>query len=274
MQRVRIENKTPEPANRWFEKRRDFHIRSLYRGFFKTYATFVTLYQGYIADGKINFDELVHLVGTEVHKGRLWQLKDHCHRLFQENSQQNGLLLDWVIGSVFHEAMKLKENIYMYQFYGPAGPTLEGNGSTDPSLHCGVSRKNFMRGIIREARRQVDNLSFLFNRANFLLRMLLPSQGQNVLLLRLLLEKPEISQEMWSESVEQLFAELFPHQPETGYLLIAKSYFDGLWLNEALASYEAALTLNADLEEARRRTFLIRTMINDRQKIMAANIHH
>ncbi len=269
MQRVTLENKTPEPANKWFEKRRDFHIRSLYSGFFKTYSAFVTLYQGYLANGKINFDELAQLVGTEIHKGRLWQLKDHCHRLFQESSEQNGLLLDWVIGSVFHEAMKLKENIYMYQFYGPAGPST-GAGGADTSLHCGVSRKNFMKGIVREARRQVDNLTFLFNRANFLLRMLFPSQGQNVLLLRLFIEEPNISQEMWSESVEQLFDELFPYQPETGYLLAAKSYFNGQWLHEALAAYETALDINPDLEEARRRCFLIRTMIDDRRKILAA----
>ena len=100
--------------------------------------------------------------------------------------------------------------------------------------------------------------------------MLLPSQGQNVLLLRLFIEEPNISQDMWSESVAQLFDELFPHQPETGYLLAAKSYFDGQWLHEALTSYETALDINPDLEEARRRSFLVRAMIDDRRKIMAA----
>ncbi len=270
MQRVRIETKTPEPANSWFEKRRDFHNRSLYSGFFETYSSFVSLYQAYINGGELSFDDLTRLVGTEAQKGRLWQLKDHCHRLFKGSSQQNGLLLDWVIGSIFHEAMKLKENIYMYQFYGPSGSERLGNDAAGASLHCGVSRQNFMRGIAKEARRQVDNLTFLFCRANFLLRMLLPSQAHNVLLLRLLLEEGTISQELWSESTEQIFAELFPDQPEAGYLMVAKSYFNGQWLNEALAAYEAALTLNPDIEEARRRSFLLRTMIRDRQKIMAA----
>ncbi len=270
MQRVRIETKTPEPANSWFEKRRDFHMRSLYSGFLATYSHFVGLYQDYISDGTINFDDLTRLVGTEAKKGRLWQLKDHCHRLFQASSQQNGLLLDWVIGSIFHEAMKLKENVYMSQFYGPTGSAEQRTDQDNTSLHCGESRKNFMQGITRETRRQVDNLTFLFNRANFLLRMNLASQANNVLLLRLLLEENEFSQELWSESTQQLFAELFPDQPEMGYLLAAKSYFNGQWLSEALAAYDTALTLNPDLEEARRRTFLIRTMISDRHKILAA----
>ncbi len=270
MQRVRIKTKTAEPANCWFEKRRDFHMRSLLNVFFETYSNFVTLYQDYISGGKISFDDLTHLVGTESQKGRLWQLKDHCHRLFKDSDQQNGLLLDWVIGSLFHEAMKLKENIYMFEFYGPAESARVGKDPTVASLHCGVSRKKFMAGIAKEAERQVDNLTFLFNRANFLLRMILPSQAHNVLLLRLLLEKGEISQELWSESTQHIFAELFPDQPEVGYLLVAKSYFNGQWLHEALAAYAAALTLNPDLEEARRRTFLIRTMIRDRQGIMAA----
>lgn len=93
MQRVSIETKTPEPANSWFEKRRDFHIRSLYSGFFATYSNFVTLYQGYISGGKIDFDDLTRLVGTEAHKGRLWQLKDHCHRLFQETANKTAICL-------------------------------------------------------------------------------------------------------------------------------------------------------------------------------------
>ncbi len=270
MQRVRIESNRKEAANSWFEKRRNFHIRSLYSGFFVTYSSFITLYQGYISGGKINFDDLTRLVGTESQKGRLWQLKDHCHRLFQESSEQDGHLLDWVIGSIFHESMKLKENIYMYQFYGPEGPHNGESGPAAPSLHCGASRKNFMRGIATETRRQVDNLTFLFNRANFLLRMLLPSQSQNVLLIRLFLEEREICPELWSESAEQIFAELFPDQPEVGFLMAAKSYFNGQWLSEALAAYETALAMNPDIEEARRRTFLIRTMINDRQKILAA----
>lgn len=267
MQRVRIETKTPEPANRWFEKRRDFHMRSLFNAFSETYSTFVTLYQGYMSDGQINFPKLTHLVGSETKKGRLWELKDHCHRLFKDNHQQNGHLLDWVIGSVFHEAMKLKENIYMSQFYGQKG---ESHDVAASSLHCGISRENFMKGIVKETRRQVNNLAFLFSRANFLLRLLLPHQYQNVLLLRFLLEEEEIMQELWGESVPQIFAELFPDQPEAGYLLAAKSYFNGQWLDEALTTYNKALGINPDLEEARRRTFLIRAMISDRQKIIAA----
>lgn len=270
MQRVRVASKVPAPANRWFDQRRDFHIRSLYNGFFKTYARFISLYQDYISSGQINFADLTRLVGSEAKKGQLWQLKDHCHRLFKGSRQQQELLLDWITGTLFHEAMKLKENIYMEQFYGPLAPDQDSNEPSDLSLHCGASREKFRQGIAREAQRQVDNLTFLFSRANFLLRMILPSQAHNVLLLRLLLEESALSQELWSESAEQLFAELFPYQAEMGYLLAAKSYFNGQWLPEALAAYEAALTLNPDLEEARRRTYLIRTMIRDRQKWLPA----
>lgn len=270
MQRVRIAGAQPTPANRWFEKRRDFHVRCLYSSFAGTYERFVELYQGYVDTGRIDFDELARLVGSDSNKGPLWQLKDHCHRLYKESDEQNGRLLDWLIGSIFHEAMKLKENIYMAQVYGPTDQPEQTMTADHSTLHCGVSRQNFMRGIVREARRQVDNLTFLFNRANFLLRMLLLSQASNVLLLRLLLEDDTISTGLWGESVDQLFGELFPDQAEQGYLLAAKGYFDGQWLKEALAAYSKALALNPELEEARRRSYLIRTMINDRHRIMAA----
>mgnify|MGYP001167480901 CR=1 FL=1 len=268
MQRVRVAGRTPEPANRWFEQRRDFHMRTFYSRVARTYEDFVELYQGQISKGTISFDALARLVGNESRKGPLWQLKDHCHHLFRESANPTGRHLDRVIGSIFHEAMKLKENIYLYRFYGPAAEEL--SRSTAPLLHGGLSREKFRRKILKEAGHELDNLALLFCRVNFLLRLLLPDQSQNVLLLRLLIEEKRLGRLLWGESVTEIFSELFPDQAEHGYLAAAKSYFDAQWLHDSLAAYEKALQLNSSLAEARRRTFLIRTMISDRDRMTSS----
>lgn len=239
-------------------------MRTLYSREARTYEDFIELYQGQISSGTISFNALARLMGNENSKGPLWQLKDHCHRLFRQSTNPTGHHLDRVIGSIFHEAMKLKENIYLYRFYGPTAD--EQSQTTAPLLHDGLSREDFRRKILKEAGQELDNLALLFCRANFLLRLLLPGQSQNVLLLRLLLEERGLSRLLWGETVTEIFSDLFPDQAEHGYLAAAKSYFDGQWLEDALAAYEKALQLNSSLAEARRRTFLIRTMISDRRR--------
>ena len=53
----------------------------------------------------------------------LYNLKEQCHSLFRYKGKKpihkNEWLLDLVIGSIFHEAMKLRENIYQMEVYRP-----------------------------------------------------------------------------------------------------------------------------------------------------------
>lgn len=60
------------------------------------------------------------VLGTENNKGALWQLKDRCCQLWprEDRSQPaSGVRLDWLIGSLFHEAVKLKENLCLLNNY-------------------------------------------------------------------------------------------------------------------------------------------------------------
>ncbi|MDR9502216.1 MAG: hypothetical protein RI601_10525 [Desulfurivibrionaceae bacterium] len=245
------------PANRWFAERRDFHVRSFYSGCHAAYTAFTALQQEAHQGAKIDpAGEMAALLGA------LRQLRQQCRLLFKESSEPDGLELEWVMTALFHEAVKLQENVTLDRDNSPARPAA-GRG------HERLSRELFMEGIVAEIPGQMANLTILFDQANSLLRLLLPGQAHNTLLLRLLLEEGALSEDLWGVSATQIFAELFPDQPEAAYLLAAKSYFNGQWLSDSLAAYETALALNPDLEEARRRTFLIRAMIRDGRKFMA-----
>jgi hypothetical protein len=256
VQRVRIPSCKAAPANRWFEERRDFHSRSFYSGCHAAYTAFTSLQQDVRQGCKIDpAGDMAAFLGA------LRQLRQQCRLLFQESAEPDGLELEWVMAALCHEAAKLKENIILNREYSPSTPAAARG-------HVRLSREAFMEGIAAEIPGQLENLTILFDQANSLLRLLLPGQAHNTLLLRLLLEESALSQDLWGASTTQIFAELFPDQPEAAYLLAAKSYFNGQWLCDSLADYNTALTLNPDLEEARRRTFLIRAMIRDGRKFI------
>ncbi|MGV1100858.1 hypothetical protein ACUUL3_15785 [Thiovibrio sp. JS02] len=247
--------KPEEPGRRngWFEERRSLFLKNMFKGFSETFCRFRTLYGHYTANRAVSFAEIDHLVGTENRKGRLWDLKDRCHQLWRDADPQadlNGCLLDWLLGSIFHEAMKLKENSYMLQYYAPLAETMKDRHGGSAKF-CGVGCQRFMERTISEIEHQMESLGFMFGRANYLLRTMLLAQADNPILLRYLVENPEIPQELWSESLEDLLADMFPQGPEYGFCTAARSYQEGDWYAKAQATYLKALAINPDCHEAR-----------------------
>lgn len=88
--------------------------------------------------GELRFHELEDLVG-EDRGSVLFRLKERCHASFRNESEGPGqpihheALFDLAVGSLFHEAMKLRENFYQREVYGPRVHALRsqagGNGS-------------------------------------------------------------------------------------------------------------------------------------------------
>jgi len=79
------------------------------------------------------------LVGDDE-RSVLFRLKERCHALFRGGDRAPGIatqreaLFDLAVGSLFHEAMKFRENLYQRTVYGPkvralrsqSGPEAEG----------------------------------------------------------------------------------------------------------------------------------------------------
>lgn len=278
MQRLGDKSGGPEnSANEWFAKRRDFFVTSMVQGFSHTQGSFLKIYQEYMGSGTVPYDKVDHLVGSENRKGRLWRLKDECHNLWSEAdpaSELNGCLLDWVIGSLFHEAMKLKENIYLFQFYGPMAKGIKVDGKVEMQKFCGFDCHYFMERVSAEISRQMENMGLMFGRANYLLRIMMPSLSGNCLLLRFLLEQRQQVQELWCESLEEIFADMFPEGAEKGFCLAGKSYFAGNWYDRAFAAYQEALQVNSTCDEALHRSFQLRAMLNkDEEELQERRFH-
>jgi len=236
--------------NKWFEERRSLFVKNMLKEFYDTFTVFGEIYTHYISYQEVSFEQIDKLIGKESEKGVLWRLKDRCHQLWRDANpehEMSGRLLDWVMGSIFHETMKLKENIYMFQFYGPLAESMKKENST--VKFCGVECQKFMERTYQEIQKQMENLGFMFGRANFLLRAMMPDQAHNDILVRYLIENEDIVDYLWNERLDALFDEMFA-SPEEGYCLAAKSYLEGQWYQQALETYSIALKKNPASKEA------------------------
>lgn len=263
----------------WFSSRREYFIRqalsdtlSLISWFQRVYGLYRDGFLHGNAVGKSEFaDEsrsvqiellrqLTVTVGTESDKGPLWQLKDLCHQVWPRTEQGQllqGMIFDWLIGSLFHECVKLKENLYLLANYGrhsalspPVQNSLDGLLG-QPYGEDPVEKTRMLMGqVMGEVTRQMERVGFLFGQSSYLLRRILPDLMDNRLVVRLLVEQERLVREIWGESLEELLAAVSGGNAESGLCAAAEAYYGGQWYSDALLLYKRALRCDSRCQEA------------------------
>jgi hypothetical protein len=284
----------------WFEQRRDFFIRQVFDDFFLMISSFQELYGIYLTcrqpgaqacadlldrqNMKLRvqiWDRLTAMVGTEVDRGPLWRLKDLCHRLWPEGEQPcnfEGSLFDWLIGSIFHEAMKLKENIYILNSYGPAAfkfselEPSQGAGPLQrdisvPRLARMMDINGLIKRIVGDVISQMEQLAFLFGQAVYMLRTLVSCLSQNMLLIRFLVEQEDTVCTLWGEGMDDVFADMFYDAPEQGFCAAGRSYLNGQWYSRAFAMYQRARDIAPGCDEAVAKVYQLQTIIRRNKEL-------
>ncbi len=292
----------------WFESRRDHFVRQAVADFFRFVGSFHKLYAGYLqcrnpedTGGDIDllaphtgehrqrmWDRLSVMIGSEADKGQLWELKDICHLIWPEHDRKHdihGALIDWLVGSVFHEAMKLKENIYLLNSYGPAALHIQGLSSQPtvglpdaasalPRLSTMVDVELLIRKIGIDVARQMEQIGILLGQATCILRMMMPELSDNPLVVRLLIEKEDTVRALWGENVPAVLADMFAGSSALGFCTAGRSYLAGQWYQEALEMYGRALACDDRCNEAHEKIVEIRAMpdVHEEPSTRSANV--
>lgn len=291
-------------VNHWFEKRRDFFTRQLMDVFFRVKLDFQETYLVYLEcrnPGAMDcsdlldeqavekrrqlWDQLVRMVGSENKKGPLWQLKDLCHMVWpgiEHEHDVSGSLFDWLVGSIFHETMKLKENIYLLDRYGPAackikarplgvGYNVESGVLVYPENRLGniVDVQDLIRRAANDAVTQIEQIAFLFNHASYMLRLKMSVLAGNELIVRFLVEEEDKVSLLWGENIEDVFRDMYRDAVE-GFCRAGRSYQEAQWFAEALAMYQRALQIDPHCDEAIVKSVQLQSVVSETREHVVA----
>ena len=234
----------------WLGQRKDFFVSNLVQDFFAARKYFDEMLEHYKNNDSLPYSMLAVWVGSDTDKGPLWQLKEHSHRLYRSNRSKTILfenLFDWVVGSIFHESMKLKEDIYQIESYKP----LLEMGLSDNAENREIAKiiREYYALIdraIRSLREEIESIDELFTKGLLHLRALIVFYKDNALLLRFLVDNKKITETMFGHgALQQILHEMFPAGIHEAYMLISESCMRNGWYDEARKHLETAMKIGA-----------------------------
>ena len=193
--------------------------------------------------GNLSFAVLRDLTGDLMNKGQLWHLKDMTHHLLRDVACPSpaGQVLDWAIGYIFHESLKLLEDAHQNQYYAPRLAAL-ANGAAfhaEPEAAqaffamAAETNANMQRGLLHIQR------SIAYARKFF--PALYAGQANNRHLARFLYEQNDLARKNLKEEYHALIRAIYADSPAALYVEAAASLTEaGQYAEAATAAQYAA----------------------------------
>jgi tetratricopeptide (TPR) repeat protein len=147
-----------------------------------------------------------------------------------------GELFDLAVGSLFHESMKLRENVYQQEVYAPRVLRLrEGAGGEADEL-----LREFEKVLASSPERLAETLretEALFAQTRRQLRHLLATHPDNGLVARFLLEQAERVAAVFPDGLDDLLTEIYGGPVEARAIAV-HSYLESAHFDEALRAID------------------------------------
>ena len=249
---------------KWIEERKSVLLKDLIQQMLLTSLFFNDLYGYYKKSGHFVFKDLELWIGTENNKGSLWNLKDSSHALFREDISKQRFyenLFDWTLGSIFHEGMKLKEDVYIMEVYKKWGNVFTESKNIPDDVNLAELCEEY-KTIIKRAKesiaQEIDSLQYLFTKAMDQLQKIIIQNKYDGLLIRFLVEaESQFDRVYGEESLKSFFESIYDRGVIDAYLKVGKNYREGGWYLEALGVLSKALSLSPQNKDLRKEYELI-----------------
>ena len=190
----------------------------------------------------LRFEDLQQLVG-DSEASILYRLKERSHELFRMGgsgtpSAEREALFDLAVGSLFHEAMSLRENFYQGRVYGPRVRELRERADPEAARLFEEFERilDAAEARIEEGR---DEALALRDQTALQLRRLLGLYPDNGLLARFLVEHADSVARVFGLAFEELLREIHG-SAAAGYRQAGDSYLEGGHYVAAQRAYERA----------------------------------
>jgi len=234
-------------------KRIESIVVDLLRDFLDAHETLAKLVEAHDAD-RLSFEDVAAWAGDDA-SSVLFRLKEHCHTLLRAQGPLGdgeigpAELLDLVAGSLFHEAMKLRENLYQLEAYAARFERLRKRAK--PSHAESIRELEHLLELsgrhLHEAFYEARSLMELARRH---VRALLVEHSSSGLLARCLHERAVQVDRVFVAPAydgpgEDLLDELYGGSAAAA-LVVARSYLESAYFEQALEALELAADRGAD----------------------------
>jgi tetratricopeptide (TPR) repeat protein len=220
------------------------------RGLLLAEAAFRDIYRLY-KEGRLRFSDIGRWVDDKG-QSLLYDLKEKSRRIFRQANhqpfQRKEWLLDLAIGSIFHEAMKLRENIYQLEFYRPR--YLQYRRGMGSSAYEKDYLHQFER-IITKAElgtmEGMDETRSLFRDTKAQLIDFFKENKENPFLVRFLLENQPLLRSVYgSQGTKRIFDLMFPKGALGAYQVAAHSYLQSGHYDLSADCFSKALRMDPE----------------------------
>jgi len=198
--------------------------------------------------GALAFDEVGELVGDDE-RSVLFRLKERCHALFRGEHREGEIgptaLFDLAVGSLFHEAMKFRENFYQRSAYGPKVRALRRAAVRDESGLLAEFEKLIGAAGVR-IDESLQELDTLLGQTTAQFRILLAAHAEDGALARVVAVRSQELAAVLGSSQEALLGELYGGARQA-WSRAARSFLDSGFFSEARSALEQAARLGQPL---------------------------
>jgi len=239
----------PHFARESFSRRvRNEQIASVFRRFLVARVAFDAMLETSRPPERVRYEPIDIFV-----ERTLFGLKEECHALFRVAGKPAGDvvhaegLFDVLIGSIFHEMMKIKENCYILEHYGPTYRSI--GAIAGRRVRVPMYERLFFRATKRIIERassavydDIQAAKQLFDDAAEHLLSILPRFANNGLVTRMLIENEQLVEMAYGEDgLERVLGAMYGGRLAHAQLHAAVSYMAAGRFDEARRCCETSL---------------------------------
>ena len=201
--------------------------------------------------GNLSYAVLRDILGDEMNRGILWRLKDATHHLFRNapDATVAGKLLDWAIGYIFHETIKLMEDTHQHQYYTPS---LLGMAENNPSPELTAIAEEFsqmVRDTQKDMGRTVGRIHKLLSLTRRFFHPCYAGQKDNLDIARMLNDREDLIRDAFAGEFETFCTAVYGDKRHLLFLNAALSLARGGKMEAARTALDKAQTCAPDNPE-------------------------
>ncbi|MEF2146599.1 MAG: hypothetical protein V3573_14225 [Desulfovibrionaceae bacterium] len=230
----------------WIMAKRPEFVRDMFRNFCQACGSLDQEFERYDRMGCVDFEQLKELIGEESFKGLLWRLKDTAHHVFRNDPDDpiEGRFMDWGLGYIFHECIKLKEDSYQQLTYAPWLKEMAVEGAN--GRHMAGQLLDLPSQTEESMRREIARIRVILDQCKRLLPVYLSRHSDNALLARLIFAQNDMVRRVFGDLYSDLVSGIYGEQPWMLYVLASRSLRLGGWMDQARTAVAEAHKIHPD----------------------------